>query len=126
MAAVKQDARAAFLAAMAAVAVPVKLKNGATVFVRELTADDVITARRLGAQDEAADKVAGNPQDPAANLIGMARAAAAYVCDEQGNKLFDQANAQDVAALSSLGWGSLNAVLKAGDALSKEAEAKND
>lgn len=96
--------RKALIAAMrqTAAAKPVKVKTKAwgDIYVRPLTVAEV---EEQSADTEGKDK----------NRV--ARGACRLICDEEGTRLFDPKNEEDIALLASQPWSLLHQVIKASE-----------
>ena len=79
----------------------VTIKGWGTLYVRPLTVAEVEEGQEIDAGSK--DK------------RNLARGAARLICDEDGGRLFDPANAEDVELLARQGWNRLRRVLEAAD-----------
>jgi hypothetical protein len=90
---------------------PVSVPGWGDMHVRELTIDAVDRLNR-------AKRSSGD------DVNALALSAAASICDEHGALLFDVGSAEDIALLSSQGFGRLSLVLKAANALAGRDEGE--
>lgn len=95
-------------AAAAAKPRPVEVSWG-TVYVRDVSVAEV----------SAQQAAAGEEEQPADKSTGLARAACRVLCDENGQRLLDDKNPEDVALVSSQPWSVLQVILSAADSTGK-------
>lgn len=124
--------RAELMAAMQATATEkprkITIKGWGDVYVRNLTVaevDEQSQEQRQGA-DETVDPNTLSPVELMRRNKGyrLARSAARLICDENGKKLFDRDNPDDVALLASQPWKYLHQVLNTSDDFDEVAGKK--
>jgi hypothetical protein len=113
--------REALIAAMQAAAADaakpreITVPKWGVIYVRDVT---VAEASLNLAEQEAAE---GDDGKTTASQSTLARSACRVICDENGARLFDPGNTEDVALLASQPWSILRKVLAAADSVAGNA-----
>lgn len=100
------------------------VKGWGTVFIRALTVAEVNLQVELQQGEDV--KVIGEDGKEVIKRIDknrLARSAARVMCDEQGNRLLDPDNPEDVALLAKQPWAMLRRVLNASDDMQEEEKS---
>lgn len=106
----------------------ITVKGWCDLYIRNLTVAEVDeqSQEKAVVVDENVDPKTLSPIDVMRRNKGyrLARSAARLICDENGNKLFDRDNPDDVALLAAQPWKYLHQVLDASDDYKDDDEKK--